>query len=66
MKKPIIRRYEIRTRRLSDLEDIEPILSYRFFTKNSALIECHHLNVQRVVFGATRFEYYVADRRKDV
>jgi hypothetical protein len=59
----IFRRYEIRTRIVRSGKDMEPIIGYRFFTLRAAEQECRFLNVQRRVFGAVGFEYYVSDRR---
>lgn len=64
-KKMILRRYEIRPRSIQTGKDLEGVVTYRFFTRRAAERDCGFLNVQRRVFGALSFEYYIADRRAD-
>jgi hypothetical protein len=61
----IFRRWEIRVRDLRTLEDVEPVLAQRFFTRRHALNLINYQNCVRLVQGAKSFTYYLHDRRDD-
>jgi hypothetical protein len=47
------------------LEDVEPVLAQRFFTRRHALNLINYQNCVRLVQGAKSFTYYLHDRRDD-
>lgn len=63
----IFRRYEVRTRNLSTLEDMEQKeLPYpRFFFRSRASNYAMYFNCVRLIHGHNSFTHYVHDRRDD-
>lgn len=63
----IFRRYEVRTRNLKTLEDLEQkeLTFPRFFFRRRAADYARYFNCVRLIHGYNSFTHYVHDRRED-